>query len=308
MKHNQVITKAFICVAAMVAYFSITPVQAATVEIPAQEAPAVQQVAIEGVIVSLDGDNLLLRSGATNTPVTLSKATKIESVKTFLIFPITDPASTADLIPGLRVNIEAEVAGKQTTAKGIKFDVDDLKRAHEMQAALAVPQQQIAANKEQNQVQEQQITANKEQNEKQDAEAKAEREAIEKRFGDLADYDNKGETAVLFDINSAKLSDKAKEDVCAIAATAKTFKGYLIQVVGHASAPGDVERNQALSDRRAAAVTTYLQQSCDVAISRVLTPVALGESKPVAANETAQGRAENRRVTLKILVNRGIAQ
>ena len=308
MKHNQVITKALICVAVMAASFSAIPVQAATVDIPAQEAAAVQEVVIEGAIVSFDGNNLLLRSGATNTSVTLSKATKIESVKTFLIFPSSTPASTADLIPGLRVNIEAEVAGKQTTAKGIKFDAHDLERAQEMQAALAVPQQQIAANKQQNETQEQLIAANKEQNEKQDAAAKAEREATEKRFGDLAEYDKKGEATVLFDINSAKLSDKAKEDVCAIAATAKTFKGYLIQVVGYASSLGDADRNQALSDRRAQAVTAYLQQSCDVAISRVLAPAAMGESKPVAANETAQGRAENRRVTLKVLVNRGIAQ
>ena len=94
-----------------------------------------------------------------------------------------------------------------------------------------------------------------------------------------------------------------------LAAKAKTLRGYLIQVAGYADAVGSTSRNQEkLSDRRAAAVVIYLQQECDVALSRVLTPIAMGVAKPVAPNETAQGRAENRRVTVKIAVNRGMSE
>ena len=93
-----------------------------------------------------------------------------------------------------------------------------------------------------------------------------------------------------------------------LTAKAKTFRGYLIQVAGYTDAVGSASRNQELSDRRAAVVVIYLQQECDVALSRVLTPIAMGVSKPVAPNETAQGRAENRRVTVKIAVNRGISE
>jgi OOP family OmpA-OmpF porin len=78
--------------------------------------------------------------------------------------------------------------------------------------------------------------------------------------------------------------------------------------VGYADSSGSADYNTALSDTRAANVVTYLRQSCDVKIARVLSPAAMGESKPAATNETKQGKAENRRVEVKILVNRGLAQ
>jgi outer membrane protein OmpA-like peptidoglycan-associated protein len=124
----------------------------------------------------------------------------------------------------------------------------------------------------------------------------------------MADYDVKSEISIPFDINSAKLSEQAKQDLQALATKAKTYKGYLIQVAGYASATGSAELNQDLSNRRAEAVATYLRQSCDVGMSRVLAPVAMSTAKPVASNETAQGQAENRRVVVRIAVNRAIGE
>jgi OmpA-OmpF porin, OOP family len=130
----------------------------------------------------------------------------------------------------------------------------------------------------------------------------------DKRFSDLADFDTKAELTVLFDINSTNLNDKAKEELKAIAEKAKTYKGYLVQVAGFADSTGSASANQNLSDRRAEAVANFLRQSGDLGMSRVLAPVAMSTSKPVAPNETAQGKAENRRVTVKVVVNRGISQ
>ncbi|HQR60709.1 MAG TPA: OmpA family protein, partial [Methylophilaceae bacterium] len=156
--------------------------------------------------------------------------------------------------------------------------------------------------------QEQEIAANKAANEAQDQQIAASQAEVDKRFSELADYDVKEEITILFDVDNANLSDKAKADIQAAAAKAKTYKGYLIQVAGYADSTGSAKLNQNLSDRRAEAVANYLRQSCDVGISRVLAPVAMSTAKPVAANESAQGRAENRRVVVKIAVNRGIAQ
>ncbi|MEO8443178.1 MAG: OmpA family protein [Betaproteobacteria bacterium] len=167
-------------------------------------------------------------------------------------------------------------------------------------AALEVPKKEAAALKAKVSAQEQQIAAMQ----KQIATRAA---AVDKRFSELADYDIKEELTIYFDVNSTKLSDKAKKDLETLAARAKTFKGYLIQVAGYTDSDGSAGANQALSDRRAGSVVNYLRQSCDIGLSRVLSAVAMSEAKAVSSNETAQGKAENRRVTVKLGVNRGIS-
>ncbi len=297
MKLHPIITKV-IALAAALAVFASISVQALAAE---------QDGKITGVIVSRDGDNLVMRSDTGSvTNVTVTTSTKIVEVTGLpgMLGVRSNVTNSAVLIRGLRISVEPESADRKTAAKSIEFHIHDLETANAIQAALVVPQQQIqalmqelAAQKQQNAVQDQKIAAQNQQI-----------AAIGKRIGDLADYDLKAETNILFDANSATLSDKAKEELKALAAKAKTYKGYLIQVAGYADSVGNVSRNQELSDRRAAAVVIYLQQECDVALSRVLAPIAMGVSKPVAPNETAQGRAENRRATVKIAVNRGISE
>ncbi|HUN70226.1 MAG TPA: OmpA family protein [Burkholderiales bacterium] len=272
--------------------------------IPAQAADKVDE--IEGVITRRDGDTLVLRgSGLGVINISMTKATTIYELKGPLgvgIFP--SRLSPDVLVPGLKVSIEPESATQKGVAKSIHFTTSDLETLYAIQAALAGPQaqiqaltQELAAQKQHNAIQDQAIAASK------DADA-----AFSKRMKDLADYDQKAEISILFDVNSAALSDKAKADLKDLAAQAKNYRGYLIQVAGYADAVGSASRNQVLSDRRAAAVVAYLQQECDVALSRVLAPIAMGASNPVAANETAQGRAENRRATVRLGVNRGIGE
>lgn len=309
---NRMISKLLVWGAMLAAALAVIPAQAA-------DAKAIN---FEGAIVSRDGNNLLVRSGAENFNVAVTDATKVYSASGRFIFYNEEPASAASLIPGLTIHIQGEAVGSQATASIIKFHPDDLKTANGIQAALAVPQKEAdvlkAKVKAQEQViaaQEQQIATNKQnidvtkqQTDAQKQELVAAKAEVDKRFGDMADYDVKEEMTLLFDINSATLSDKAKADLQAFAAKAKTYKGYLIQVAGYADATGSASLNQNLSDRRAEVVANYLRQSCDVGISRVLAPVAMSTAKPVAANETAQGKAENRRVVVKIAVNRAIGQ
>ena len=140
------------------------------------------------------------------------------------------------------------------------------------------------------------------------ANAEAEDAAIKKRFSELKDYDVKGTLTINYPVNSAKLSDQSKEDLRALSASAMQLQGYLIQVAGYTDSSGSANYNTELSDSRAQNVVTYLRQSCGVPISRVLSPAAMGMSRPATTNETDQGKAENRRVEVKILVNRGLAQ
>jgi OOP family OmpA-OmpF porin len=65
--------------------------------------------------------------------------------------------------------------------------------------------------------------------------------------------------------------------------------------------------NQKLSDDRAEAVVAYLIQQCNVPVRHIVASGAMGEYQPAASNETQQGRAENRRVDVKVLTNKVIA-
>ena len=83
--------------------------------------------------------------------------------------------------------------------------------------------------------------------------------------------------------------------------------GYIVEVKGFASLPGGAAMNQQLSMDRAQAVIAYLIQDCKIPVRHVIAPGAMGTADPAATNETASGRAETRRVEVKVLVNKGLA-
>jgi OmpA-OmpF porin, OOP family len=118
----------------------------------------------------------------------------------------------------------------------------------------------------------------------------------------------KASATVYFAVNSAQVNAKGRQDLQNLAAQAKQIgEHYLIEVAGYTDSSGTAAYNQELSDRRAAAVIAFLQQSCGVPLFRVLSPAAMGMSNPAASNETKQGKAENRRVEVKVLVSKGLA-
>lgn len=307
---KRIFTQTVVLIATLVAAFAILPAQAADAK----------EVKLEGAIVSRDGNNVLMRSATGNATVVVNEATEIKRTKG-LIGLRSDEMTVDALIPGLSISVEADASSGQNVAKVIKFDADDFQRATEIQAALAVPQKEAEALKAkvkaQEQViaaQEQQIEANKQnidvtkqQTDAQKQELDAAKAAVDKRFSEMADYDVKDQMTVQFDVNSATLSEQAKADLQAFAVKTKTYKGYLVQVAGYTDSTGSASLNQNLSDRRAETVANYLRQACDLGMSRVLSPVAMSDAKPVAGNETAQGKAENRRVVVKVAVNRAIS-
>lgn len=109
------------------------------------------------------------------------------------------------------------------------------------------------------------------------------------------------------EVGSAAISADGARDLAAIAAKAKEMEGYMIGVEGYADATGGADVNQKLSLERSQAVVNWLAQSGGVPFFRMLAPGAMSTAKPVASNETSGGRAQNRRVVVNVLVNRGIS-
>ncbi len=115
-------------------------------------------------------------------------------------------------------------------------------------------------------------------------------------------------TSVLFRVGSAVLLPDAKQKLDQVAQQALQAKGYVLEVSGFASSDGSTEANRRLSQRRADAVIRYLVESHQIPLRRIVTPYGYGELNPVADNTTREGREQNRRVEVKVLVNRGIIQ
>ena len=93
----------------------------------------------------------------------------------------------------------------------------------------------------------------------------------------------------------------------ALADKAKKTEGYLIEVKGYASSAGSVTFNQKISEGRASSVTNILIQQGHIPLTRMLAPGAMGESHQVGNDKTAEGQAENRRVVVRVLQNKGVA-
>jgi outer membrane protein OmpA-like peptidoglycan-associated protein len=111
---------------------------------------------------------------------------------------------------------------------------------------------------------------------------------------------------VNFKVRSARLSPEAMEMLDEIATQAKNERGFIIEVMGFASADGSTNLNRQLSQQRADAVVRYLAENHMIPLRRIITPFGYGESNPVGDNLTREGREQNRRVEVKILVNRGL--
>jgi outer membrane protein OmpA-like peptidoglycan-associated protein len=126
------------------------------------------------------------------------------------------------------------------------------------------------------------------------------------RISSLDEYQEKTSMTVLFRVGSAVLSPEAKEKLDEIAGQAKSEKGFVIEVRGFASSDGSTNLNDRLSEQRADAVVRYLAQHQEIPLRRIVLPFGYGKAMPVADNGTRDGRIQNRRVEVKILVSRGL--
>jgi outer membrane protein OmpA-like peptidoglycan-associated protein len=212
--------------------------------------------------------------------------------------------SMAALIPGLPIKVDGVYDEKnQLIAHTIRFKGNDLEQAQAIQAGLAETAQQTQQNKEELEKQEAALT-------EQEKNVAANKEAIAAataRFGQLNDYYILDEVTVYFANDKVKVDPKYNPQLVTLADKAKTINGYMIQVKGYASSSGSVSLNQKLSEDRANNVVNILLQQGHVPLTNMLAPGAMGESRQVDKDKTADSEAENRRVVIRVLQNKGIA-
>jgi len=131
-------------------------------------------------------------------------------------------------------------------------------------------------------------------------------EALRGRFGDIDQYNLKGTTNVYFDTGRYNLSGDARAELCSAASQAESMDNALLLVVGYTDSTGSYEVNQTLSEKRASRVVNFLQQECGWKPYRMLTPTGMAASDPAADNSTREGKAQNRRVAVNILVSKAV--
>jgi len=275
---------------------------------------AADKVKGRGVITLRSGDTLTVETpDDTTVTIVVTPDTKVQH-------PIGLGARKKQvgpdvLIPGLKLKYEGTGDESRVTAETITFDRDDLSLAKVIQAGLnptaqqgAMNTQAIAANaaaiaeaKEQIAATQREIAANK-------AALDEVARTTQQRFSEMGEVVTKSQYTVYFATGDYSLSKEYKQGLADLAKQALTYpKGWAISVAGYADSTGAAAANEVLSKQRAQAVVAYLLQDCGVPVGRILAPGAMGETNPAASNETPSGRAENRRVDVKLLLNKGVA-
>jgi len=279
---------------------------------------------VKGMITTRTGETLIVKSDQGNVTVVLTDDTVTKDDKGLFGLDKKQLSSVV-LIPGLKVEVDGTSDGQgRVVARTITTDGDDLETAEMIQAglhptaeqvqanvqAIAANQKNIASNKVQLAAQKQDIDANQQNisanKQKIDQNIK-DIEENTNRFTALSEYDVKGEATVNFNVGSASVSANDKQELSKLAQSATGLTGYIIEVMGYTDSTGSAAMNTQLSEDRAQAVINYLVQQGNVPVRHIVAPGAMGEYGSAASNETKAGRAENRRVVVKVLVNKGIA-
>lgn len=233
---------------------------------------------VEGFISARSGNKMQVTSpDGTSTVMFISEGTEIRSSGGFLGLN-RDKLAADSLLNGLPVSVKTVQWASGLVASQIALKNKDLKTASMIRNGTAQGF----------------------------AEQTAATEALRGRMGDIDKYNIKGTTNVYFDTGKWNLSPRAESDLCATAAQAEEMDNALLLVVGYTDSVGSEDYNQVLSERRAGRVVNYLQQRCGWKPYRMLTPTGMAEADPLANNDTAAGKAQNRRVSVNILVSKGL--
>jgi outer membrane protein OmpA-like peptidoglycan-associated protein len=232
---------------------------------------------IKGVIFARNGNRIKVTGAdGTNTIIAINDATRIKGGGG--LFGGGGKYSSDSLLNGLPVAVKTLQSDDGLVASQITFKNNDLKTANMIRTGTAQRfDEQTAAT-----------------------------EALRGRMGDIDKYNIKGTTNVFFDTGKAALSEKAKADLCATATSADGTSNALMLVVGYTDSTGSDDFNQVLSEKRAGSVINFLQQACHWKPYRMLTPTGMAKADPLASNDTAEGKAMNRRVSVNILVSKGL--
>jgi OOP family OmpA-OmpF porin len=268
----------------------LSPVATASAQSVAQPTTSYatgQGAKVTGIIITRMGDTLVVRNdgGQGISWVTLNPGTKVYSPSGFL--NVGRKGQDRDqLIPGLILKVYGHGDGSgNLAADRISFH----KSAEKVAAQTSAGEVDLADS----------MTAAR-------ARGRDAVEAINTRVSNLDNYEMRDRSVVTFGTGSAELDESAKATLSDVVSRNQGLTGFVVEVDGFADATGNAEQNQRLSQQRANAVAAYLTEVSSVPVRRIPSPRGLGTSRPVATNDTPEGRAQNRRVEVRVLVNKGI--
>jgi outer membrane protein OmpA-like peptidoglycan-associated protein len=269
------------------------------------------QSKVEGFIKSRDGDTMVVETADNQKViVVLTDGTSVGQVQGMLKAR-RKRMSMAALVPGLAVKVDGSYNDQnQLMAKSVSFKGNDLEQAQAIQAGMHETKKQVQQTEEELARANAALAAHQVQLNEQEKKVAANKAAVDAavaRFGQLDDYYIFDEVTVYFGNGKVKLDPKYNSQLLALAQKAANINGYMVQVQGYASSSGSVALNQKLSEDRANSVTNFLLQQGHVPLTRMLAPGAMGESRQVGNDKSAENEAENRRVVARVLQNKGVA-
>ncbi len=277
-----------------------------------------QKYKIKGVVVAQDDTSVIVRdSVGVQTKIMIAPTTSIKTKGGF--FGGGDKVATNQLVRGL--SLEAEGRGDNTgglAATKIRFGKDDFRVAQSIDSRVGPAEARLTqaeenAQRVSGQIDELMAISNAARGGAKAAQDTADAaiagvNATNQRITAMDDYVVQSTATVNFRVNSAILSPEGKASLDEVATAAMTMKGYVIEVTGFASADGGTAKNKALSQRRAQAVIDYMVETHNVPLRRIGQSYGFGELQALADNTTREGREQNRRVEVKLLVSRGMNQ
>ncbi len=259
--------------------------------------PSGAKMKFKGVVIGRDSDTFTIRDRSrADYQVLLTDDTSIKTHGRFLRGG--KKYAVADILRGLIVEVEGRGDSEgQLVAEKIRFNESDLRSAITTDTRVGP----VEANQER-------IAGQMDELHAVAAEARSEAGAANERISALDDYDVQETVAVNFKVNSAVLSPQARQQLDELATKTMDAKGYMLEVAGHTDSTGGEAKNFRLSRDRAESVIQYLAVNHKIPLRRFITPMGYGKTDAVAENTTAEGRARNRRVEVKMLLNRGMTR
>ena len=280
---------------------------------------------MKGVVVKREPDSFTMSetTGGPITTVILTAETEVKSHKRGA-FRGSKEYGASYILRGLRLEVDGVGNNDGAiVADKIRFDEQDLRTAQALKATLDPAEKELNEKMAQQQAEAERLAGQIEENRALTAQAQAAADSAAEsakkaqqtadyannRINGLDDFDSIKTVTVYFNTGSATLGPKAKATIDEAAAWVKTqdTKGWVMAVIGYADTTGNSQRNIDLSERRANAVIYYIVSTYKMPLNRLVQPFGYGQLEPAADNATKAGRAKNRRVEIRLMINKGIS-